>query len=118
IDRCSSDSGSADQHRPIPPEMFRREVSSWIEEFGELFCLWIDACEVWALVEVAAEAGISEVAERVAASVLLGDDVLGLKRGEDVGFGEAAVFAAARRALSHLLLGGFVHPWNLVGLSS
>jgi len=118
IDRRSPDGGFADQHRPIPPEMFRPKVPSRIEQLGELFCLWIDAREVWAFVEVAAKARIGKIAEGVAAPVLLGDDMLCLKRRDDVRFGEAAVFAAARRALPHLLLGGFVHPWNLVGFSS
>jgi hypothetical protein len=47
--------------------------------------------------------------------MLPGDEVLYLKRGEDVGFGKAAVFAAAFRPLGDCPPGGFVHPWRLTG---
>jgi hypothetical protein len=44
---------------------------------------------------------------------LLCNNVLDLKRCEDVGFREAAVFTAIGGPLPNLLLGHFRHPWNL-----
>jgi hypothetical protein len=42
--------------------------------------------------------------------VLPGDDVLDLKRGDDVGFGDMAVLAAAGGPTADFLPGGLVHP--------
>jgi hypothetical protein len=64
-------------------------------------------------VQIAAEAGISEVTEAVSASVLFGYDVFDLKRREDVTVREAAVFAQSSRAFPDLLFGGLVHLSNL-----
>ena len=86
-------------------------MSSWVEQGGEFFCFGIDAGKVWPFVEVATEAGISEIVEAVSATMLLGDDVFDLKRCGDMGTGKTAVFASVSRALAYLFLGGFVHPW-------
>lgn len=89
----------------------------WIEQAREFFCLRVDAGEIWSLVKVTAEAGIGKIAERVSASVLLGYNVLDLKRRQDMGFEEMAVFASPSGSLSDLLLDNLIHPWSLAELS-
>lgn len=91
-------------------------MPSWIEQARELFCLRIDAGEIWSLVKVTAEAGIGKIAKRVSASVLLGYNVLDLKRRQDMGFGEMAIFASPSSSLSDLLLDNLIHPWSLAAL--
>jgi hypothetical protein len=50
--------------------------------------------------------------------MLFGHHMLDLKRREDVRFREVTVFALAARAVPHLLLNRFVHPWNLAPSST
>jgi hypothetical protein len=61
-------------------------------------------------VKVAAQAGVGQVPEGKSASVLFRNNVLNLKRGEDVSLREMAVFAAGAGSLPNLLLDGFGHP--------
>lgn len=118
LDRGSPHGGSADEYRPLPTEMSRPAMPSWIEQARELSCLGVDAGEIWPLMEITAEASVGEIAKSVSTPMLLGDDVFDLKRREDVGFGKAAIFAASGGALADFLLGDLVHPWDLAAIFS
>jgi hypothetical protein len=64
-------------------------------------------------VEITRHAAISEVIKRIGSSVLLGYDVLAVKRGDHMGFRKVAILAQALGPLPHRILGLIVHPRNL-----
>ena len=65
--------------------------------------------------EVAAETGIREIVERISTPMLLGYDVLDLKRRKDMDLGKMAVFTLPAGTLPDFPLRRLVHPWNLAG---
>ena len=117
-DRRSPYGRFPDKHRSNPPEVSFPNVAPRIKEARELVCLRVDSREICPFVEVTAQARMSKVVEQIAPPVLLGDDVLGVKRGLDVDLGKVAVFTNARGPLPHRFLGFLIHPWNLGGAVS
>jgi hypothetical protein len=74
-----------------------------MEQLGESLRAWVDAGEIRAFVMVAVVAGKGKVGKMIAAAMLLGNDVLGVKRRKGgVGFGETTILTPIPRALSDL----------------
>jgi hypothetical protein len=60
-----------------------------------------------------AQTGMGQIAESITATVLNGNDVLGLKRRDDVRFGQMAILTAAGCPGTNLLPDRLVHGRNL-----
>ena len=103
-DRRATDGGAPNQRWAVPTEVPRPFVPSRIEQLDELLRDRIDAGEVRAFAQVVLVTGEGQVAHCVHASVLLGNDVLDVKREEGiVVFVKTAVLTAAPSAAAHPL---------------
>ena len=85
-------------------EMIIPRVLSRIEQTHGEICVWVEAEEVGAFVQIAAHAGKGEILFDGLSAMLSGDDVFDMKRRVDfVLHAETAIFTAASSPFPHLL---------------
>ena len=82
-------------------EVAEPRVDSRVEERGDSPGIGIDGSKVWALVSIAARAGEREIAQRIIATVLTGNDMLYVEGPTMIDAREKTVFAAVGCPFCH-----------------
>ena len=75
-DGGASDVGESDHHRTIPLEVLFPDVFTRVKQTDHSFCLGIDACDIWSLVEIAKRAGERQIVFDSQTFVLTGNNVI------------------------------------------
>lgn len=109
IDRCASGRRLGQKPSAFPGEMLVPLLPPWMKQGDDLAGIGIDPRQVRPFVAVAVAARESEVFQYRGAAVLLGDDVVELKRQCREGFWEAAVLAAVTGPDADSFVNRFVH---------
>ena len=84
-------------------------LGSRVEQVRDFTCHWVNTREIWSLVAVAKVAGKGQVLWIIAATMLLGDDVLDMKSDAIILLVNVAVFAAIVSAGTYSRSGLSIH---------
>jgi hypothetical protein len=98
----ATDVGQTDNVHAIKPEVVRSLLSPWVKQRHEVARFGIDGANVTPLPAIAHRVGQRQVVECRLPSVLLGNDMIHLRRGGCEILGEQTVFTAVTRLLNHL----------------
>jgi len=101
--RGAADSSSADEDRAVPLKMAIPALESWMKEGHKFACVQINPGDVQTLVFVAMQATPGDVLQHGSPTVLLGDDVIELKR-QRIGFvWQTAIVTAVTSQLADVI---------------
>jgi hypothetical protein len=109
LNRCAASIGNAAKPGPLPHEVFPPDVPARIEQRHDFAVVRIDARHIRTFVTVAVTTGEREIVQRGGAAMLLGNDVIEMKRQFGKRFRKVTIFAAAPRTIPDGLLGRLVH---------
>lgn len=109
MNRCTSRRRLGNQSSTIPGEMLVPLLPSWMKQRNDLIRDRVDARQVRPLVAVAVAARESQVFQHGGTTVLLGDDVVELKRQFSERFRETTILAAVTGPDADGFVNRFVH---------
>lgn len=101
--------GASNQHRAVPVEMICPPLPARVEQQFDSLGLRVNARQVWPFEAITERTGQREIFQLGWAAVLLGDDMIQMKRDFREQLWEVAILAAMPGPIADGLLGGVIH---------